>query len=50
MADTLPNPFREEIKGIATESGVPLGKKTNVSLFFFETVVDNCDDKLATWS
>lgn len=33
MADTLPNPFREEIKGIATESGVPLGKKTNVSLF-----------------
>lgn len=27
MVDTLPSPFGEEIKGIATVSGVPLGKK-----------------------
>lgn len=26
MVDTLPNPFRDEIKGIAAVSGVPLGK------------------------
>lgn len=30
MVDTLPNPFGEEIKGIATVSGVPLGKKTQL--------------------
>lgn len=28
MADTLPEPFGDEIKGIAAVSGVPLGKKT----------------------
>lgn len=27
MVDTLPYPFNEEIRGIAAESGVPLGKK-----------------------
>lgn len=27
MAETLPNPFRDEIKGIAAVSGVPLGEK-----------------------
>lgn len=30
MADTLPEPFSEEIKGIAAVSGVPLGKKTHL--------------------
>lgn len=29
MADTLPQPFGEEIKGIAAVSGVPLGNKTH---------------------
>lgn len=33
MADTLPQPFGDEIKGIAAASGVPLGNK--ISLFFF---------------
>lgn len=27
MVDTLPQPFGDEIKGIAAVSGVPLGKK-----------------------
>lgn len=27
MVETLPNPFRDEIKGIAAVSGVPLGEK-----------------------
>lgn len=27
MVNTLPNPFRDEIKGIAEVSGVSLGKK-----------------------
>lgn len=30
MADTLPQPFGDEIRGIATVSGVPLGNKTNL--------------------
>lgn len=30
MADTLPQPFGEEIKGIAAVSGIPLGNKTNL--------------------
>uniref|UniRef100_A0A3P8WC54 Acid ceramidase n=1 Tax=Cynoglossus semilaevis TaxID=244447 RepID=A0A3P8WC54_CYNSE len=34
MADTLPNPFREEIKGIATESGVPLGEIVLFNIFY----------------
>lgn len=32
MADTLPHPFGDEIRGIAAASGVPLGSK--ISLFF----------------
>lgn len=31
MADTLPQPFGGEIKGIAAVSGVPLGNETNFS-------------------
>lgn len=34
MVDTLPHPFNEEIKGIASASGVPLGKKTQLFSFF----------------
>lgn len=30
MVDTLPSPFNDEIKGIATASGIPLGKKTQM--------------------
>lgn len=30
MVDTLPNPFSDEIKGIATTSGIPLGRKTQM--------------------
>ncbi len=30
MVDTLPNPFSDEIKGIADVSGIPLGKKTQM--------------------
>ncbi len=30
MVNTLPDPFGEEIKGIATASGVPLGKETQM--------------------
>lgn len=40
MAETLPHPFGEEIKGIAAVSGIPLGKRIPFSsrrrlLFFF---------------
>lgn len=35
MADTLPQPFGDEIKGIAAASGVPLGNKIKVFFFFF---------------
>lgn len=28
MVDTLPNPFGDEIKGIAAASGLPLGERT----------------------
>uniref|UniRef100_A0A3B4WHA9 ceramidase n=1 Tax=Seriola lalandi dorsalis TaxID=1841481 RepID=A0A3B4WHA9_SERLL len=35
MVDTLPNPFSDEIKGIATVSGIPLGKKTQIFFFNF---------------
>uniref|UniRef100_A0A3Q2FQP6 Acid ceramidase n=1 Tax=Cyprinodon variegatus TaxID=28743 RepID=A0A3Q2FQP6_CYPVA len=34
MVDTLPNPFREEIKGIAAVSGVPLGEVVLFNIFY----------------
>lgn len=34
MVDTLPYPFNEEIKGIATVSGVPLGKNFNLFAYY----------------
>lgn len=35
MADTLPQPFGDEIKGIAAASGVPLGNK--IKVFYFSS-------------
>ena len=32
LADTLPAPYGQEIKGIANITGLPLGKSTLVSL------------------
>ncbi|PWA27234.1 hypothetical protein CCH79_00013875 [Gambusia affinis] len=34
MADTLPSPFGEEIKGIAAASGVPLGEVVLFNIFY----------------
>ncbi|XP_029012305.1 acid ceramidase [Betta splendens] len=34
MVDTLPSPFGEEIKGIATVSGVPLGEVVLFNIFY----------------
>uniref|UniRef100_A0A8C7YYI2 Acid ceramidase n=1 Tax=Oryzias sinensis TaxID=183150 RepID=A0A8C7YYI2_9TELE len=34
MADTLPSPFSEEIKGIADASGVPLGEVVLFNIFY----------------
>ncbi|KAL6467294.1 hypothetical protein MHYP_G00250980 [Metynnis hypsauchen] len=34
MVDTLPYPFNEEIKGIATASGVPLGEVVLFNIFY----------------
>uniref|UniRef100_A0A8C4IGX2 Acid ceramidase n=1 Tax=Dicentrarchus labrax TaxID=13489 RepID=A0A8C4IGX2_DICLA len=34
MADTLPNPFSDEIKGIATASGIPLGEVVLFNIFY----------------
>ncbi|XP_038127803.1 N-acylsphingosine amidohydrolase (acid ceramidase) 1b [Cyprinodon tularosa] len=34
MVDTLPNPFREEIKGITAASGVPLGEVVLFNIFY----------------
>ncbi|MCI4395096.1 hypothetical protein PGIGA_G00176490 [Pangasianodon gigas] len=34
MIDTLPYPFNEEIKGIATASGVPLGETLLLNIFY----------------
>ncbi|XP_047433183.1 acid ceramidase [Mugil cephalus] len=34
MADTLPSPFNEEIKGIATASGIPLGEVVLFNIFY----------------
>lgn len=34
MLDTLPNPFKEEIKGIATVSGIPLGEVVLFNIFY----------------
>ncbi|XP_030643859.1 acid ceramidase [Chanos chanos] len=34
MVDTLPHPFNEEIKGIATASGVPLGEVVLFNIFY----------------
>ncbi|XP_020788610.1 acid ceramidase [Boleophthalmus pectinirostris] len=34
MLNTLPNPFRDEIKGIASDSGIPLGEITLFNIFY----------------
>ncbi|KAJ0044164.1 hypothetical protein NL108_009327, partial [Boleophthalmus pectinirostris] len=34
MLNTLPNPFRDEIKGIASDSGIPLGNITLFNIFY----------------
>lgn len=34
MVNTLPNPFRDEIKGIAADSGIPLGEVTLFNIFY----------------
>lgn len=34
MVDTLPSPFSEEIKGIATASGIPLGEVVLFNIFY----------------
>lgn len=41
MVDTLPNPFSDEIKGIAAVSGVPLGKNTKKFSTPYVTVFEN---------
>lgn len=41
MVDTLPNPFSDEIKGIAAISGVPLGKNTKKFSTPYVTVFEN---------
>ncbi|KAK7929013.1 hypothetical protein WMY93_005408 [Mugilogobius chulae] len=34
MVNTLPNPFKDEIKGIALDSGIPLGEITLFNIFY----------------
>lgn len=34
MAETLPNPFKDEMKGIAADSGIPLGEIVLFNIFY----------------